>query len=167
MGIDFFAEAYKTERPRNEVSFGICDDGQKAYTTVVGAPAGWGAAVKNGRGEALQFVPVDHNIVVRENGDEKKSCDGMLYRTDGQFLAFIELKDVKGEWKKEAREQLAATINLFCESHDYKSFYKRFAYAVNRQHPRYASSKKIEMQQFNDKYHFRLRYMRDIDIDAN
>jgi len=77
------------------------------------------------------------------------------------------LKEVKGKWMAEAKEQLVSTVSLFHENHDYHLFNKRFAYAVNRRFPCYAVSKKVEMQQFNDQYHFRLRYMRDIDVDAD
>lgn len=163
--IDFFDSKYLTEPARTDSQFGICDNGRLAYTTTQGDNAKWMAVVSNEDQKTLQFVAVDHNIVVyNAKGEEFSQCDGMLYAEGNLWLAFVELKEVRTSWKKKPYEQLESTVRLFLSNHDYKLFSKRFAYAVNRKHPHFAHSKKDEMQTFHNKYKFRLLYQRDIDI---
>ena len=162
--INFFDSKYLTEPARTDSEFGICDNGRLAFTTTQGDPVKWIALVSNEKQNTLQFVPVDHNIVVYNfKGEEISQCDGMLYAEGNLWLAFVELKD-KTRLRHKPYEQLESTIQLFLANHDYKLFRKRFVYAVNRKHPQFAHSRKDEMQIFHDKYKFRLLYQRDIVV---
>ena len=162
--INFFDSKYLTEPARTDSEFGICDNGRLAFTTKQGDPVKWIALVSNEKQNTLQFVPVDHNIVVYNiKGEEISQCDGMLYAEGNLWLAFVELKD-KTRLRHKPYEQLESTIQLFLANHDYKLFRKRFVYAVNRKHPQFAHSRKDEMQTFHDKYKFRLLYQRDIVV---
>ena len=163
--IDFFDSKYLTESARTDSQFGICDNGRLAYTTPQGDPAKWIAVVSNEDQRTLQFVPVDHNIVVyNAKGEEISQCDGMLYAEGNLWLAFVVLKEVRTGWKKKPYEQLESTIQLFLANHNYRLFSKRFAYAVNRKHPHFAHSKKDEMQTFYNRYKFRLLFQRNIVV---
>ena len=163
--IDFFASAYITESARTDALFGICDDTHLAYSTISGNPDEWGAIVSNPKNMMTQFVPIDHNIIVHDdNGNEISQCDGMLYTQGKEWIAFVELKDVRKGWKRKPYEQLESTISLFLDNHDYRIFTKRYAYAVNKRHPHFAFSHKDEMQHFYQQYKFRLLYQRNIDI---
>lgn len=163
--IDFFDSKYFTEPILTVSQFGICDNERLAYTTTQGDSAKWVAVVSNKEQKTLQFVPVDHNVVVyNSRGEEISQCDGMLYTADNMWLAFIELKEVRTGWKKKPYEQLESTIQLFLTHHDYKFFRKRFAYAVNRKHPHFAHSNKDIMQTFYNRYKFRLLFQRDIVV---
>lgn len=163
--INFFDRKNLTELSRTEQLFGICDNGSLAFTTSEGDVNTWVAVVHNSKGTELQFVPVDHNIIVlNKKGEELSQCDGMLYATDKTWLAFVELKEVRKNWKKKTYEQLESTIQIFLKNHDYWSFRKRFAYAVNRKHPHFVRSYKDEMQTFYNLYKFRLRFQRDINV---
>ena len=147
--INFFDSKYLTEPARTDSEFGICDNGRLAFTTKQGDPVKWIALVSNEKQNTLQFVPVDHNIVVYNiKGEEISQCDGMLYAEGNLWLAFVELKD-KTRLRHKPYEQLESTIQLFLANHDYKLFRKRFVYAVNRN---------------SLKYKFRLLYQRDIVV---
>ena len=163
--IDFFDSKYLTEPARADSQFGICDNGRLAYTTTQGDTAKWIAVVSNEDQRTLQFVPVDHNIVVyNAKGEEMSQCDGMLYAEGNLWLVFVELKD-KTRLRYKPYEQLESTIQLFLANHDYKLFSKRFAYAVNRKHPQFAHSRKDEMQTFYNRYKFRLLFQRNIVVN--
>lgn len=164
--INFFDATYNTEVPRKDSSFGVCDNGRLAYTTVDGDEDDWGGVVRNVNELELQFVPVDHNIVVRnKDGQEISQCDGMLYSTNNAiWLGFLELKDVRKRLGSKASEQLASTIQLFLDNPDHRAYRKRYAYVVNKSHPVFAASRKQEMQDFYNKYKFRLLYLREIII---
>ena len=66
--MDFFDTKYVTEPPRNDALFGLVDDGSLARSTT-NNESSWVAVVKNGQGKSVQFVPVDHNIQVFEDGN--------------------------------------------------------------------------------------------------
>lgn len=74
------------------------------------------------------------HIVRRMKG--QSLCDGMLFHGQ-EWLAFVELKVKKDDWIQHGIDQLASTIKLFCENHDYKAFRHREAYAANRKSPRF------------------------------
>ena len=163
--INFFDNAYLTEQARTDSLFGICDAGSLAYTTNEGEEANWVAVVANDDNRRLQFVPVDHNIIVKDDdGNERSQCEGMLYSVDNTWLIFVELKEVRKGWHNKPLEQLESTIQLFLQNHDYTLYPKRFAYAINRKHPNFAYSHKEEMQTFHNRYKFRLLFQRIINI---
>ena len=165
MEVDFFDPQYVKEPPRTDPEFGICDKDGISFTLTDGDPDKWVAVVHNETQAECQYVPVDHNIVVRnKRGEERSMCDGMLYKTDLSWLSFIELKEVRKGWKSKPLEQLESTVQVFLASHDPNSFGHRFAYAVNRRHPRFAYSRKEEMQTFRNKYGFSLLFQRDIIV---
>ena len=164
--IDFFDSKYLTEPAQANRLFGVCDNGSLAYTITSGEPTKWIAVVTNDRQKTMQFVPIDHNIVVHnKKGEEISQCDGMLYDKDYSWIAFVELKEVRKLKKKKPYEQLESTVKLFLANHDYKLFGNRYAYVANRkQRSPFAYSYKDEMQTFRNRYRFRLLYQRDINV---
>lgn len=161
--MDFFDAKYVTEPPRNDALFGLVDNGSLARSTT-NNESSWVAVVKNEQGKNVQFVPVDHNIQVFEDGNERSMCDGMLYDMDKSWLAFVEMKEQIGEWMRGARLQLESTIEVFKKSHDAEEFRYRFAYAANRRHPHFQFSQKQVMQEFYNQYKFRLLFQNNIDV---
>jgi hypothetical protein len=163
--IDFFDSAYQKEMPRKDSKFGIIDDGKIAFTSTSVDERQWNAIVLNEANASLQFTPVDHNIVVKnEMGNELSQCDGMI-NCGNCYLAFVELKKVNGKWIEEAIRQLESTIHIFAECHDTESFARRFAYAANRQRPRFHFSEKSRMQKFHNKTGFRLLIQNEISVN--
>ena len=113
----------------------------------------------------MTFMPLDHNIVIHPTPDTTYSlCDGMLYESNKDFLAFIELKVRKESWMNEAVTQLRSTIELFSENHDISEYRKRVAYAANKKHPRFNSSHKEIMQNFRNDTKFRLLIQNNIEV---
>lgn len=162
--MDFFDQKYRTEAERKDSEFGICDDGRQAYTTLDN-PKEWGARVMNPKAKTIQFVPIDHHIEAHdEHNNEYSLCDGMLYVPDHSYIAFVELKEGDKSWIPKAQRQLASTLDLFAAHHDPKVWTKREAYAANRRFPKFATSHKQEMQDFRNRYKFRLFFQRDILI---
>ncbi len=162
--LDFFDEKYKTEPARNDVLFGINDDPKGAYSTVDGDSENWSAVVSNKAQQNLQFIPVDHNIQVKHEGQDQSMCDGMMYNRDKSWLTFIEIKDRRLDWKTKAKQQLEATIKIFSENHDILQYKYRYAYAVNSHHPNFQYSEAVSMQNFYSKWKFHLLYQRQIDV---
>ena len=161
--MDFFDPKYLTESPHNEAMFGLVDDGLLARSTTSNESS-WVAVVKNRQWKSVQFVPVDHNIQIFEDGNERSMCDGMLYDMDKSWLAFVEMKEQIGEWMRAARLQLESTIAIFKKSHNAEEFRYRFAYAANRKHPHFQFSQKQVMQEFYNQYKFRLLFQNNIDV---
>lgn len=160
--LDFFDEKYKTEPARRDVQFGINDDPKGAYTTVEGDSENWSAIVNNKAQQNLQFIPVDHNIQIKHEGQDQSMCDGMMYNEDRSWIAFIEIKDKRADWKTKAKQQLESTIKIFSENHDISQYKYRYAYAVNSRHPNFKYSETDSMQNFHSKWKFYLCYQRQI-----
>ncbi len=100
--IDFFSDEYFRESPRGDRRFGIIDGVRQgendtmAYTMSENEED-WNAVVTNKSGYAITFMPLDHNIVLRPTPITIYSlCDGMLYDSNKDFLAFVELKVKNG-----------------------------------------------------------------------
>lgn len=159
--INYFHPKYKREEPRTNVHFGINDNGVLAYTTL-----DEDAIVKviNNNRQSIQFTPVDHNIVVLENGNERSQCDGMLYIETSKELTFVEMKDCGKNWIIEAIGQLKSTITHFSSNHIIADFKKRKAYAANKQHPFFQYSKKELIEEFRNQTGFRLNITNEIVI---
>lgn len=156
--VNFLSKAYRCEEIKYDKELGICDpEGETpAYTTVVHETEKWIAQIKNDKKMGIQFIPVDKNIPIqRTNGEKESSCDGMILY--GQNICFVELKDVRiGGWLSEAINQLAITIEIFNQNHNYNDFKKRHAYPANCKHPQFQSSCREKLQEFRNKYHFTL-----------
>lgn len=161
--MDFFDTQYITETARNEVRFGLVDDGLRARSAI-GDEHRWLAVVNNPQCKEVQFVPVDHNIKMMDGKNERSMCDGMLYDKERSWLAFVEMKEQISEWMRDARNQLESTIEAFRANHDENLFRYRFAYAANRKHPHFQFSQKETMQRFRNKFNFRLLFQKNIDV---
>lgn len=164
--MDFFSSKYNRESERTDAVFGVVDRENEPFarTTTDSADNPWDAVVKNPSEHALHFIPVDGNIVKRKNGNKQSLCDGLLYKKDNSFLAFVEIKNRKKSDFLHAKEQLASTIGLFAENHDIKTFGKRFAYIADHRHPQFQFSHNVEMNEFRSKYGFRLLYQNTIEV---
>lgn len=163
--LNFFDSEYRLEESRTDDEFGLVDpgNGQPACTTDV--PDQYQAVVLNPQRRTLQFVPIDHNMVIRRpNGDLESTCDGMIY-VDNEYLSFVELKDKNQGWASEAEGQLRTTIALFKANHDDSRIRQRRAYAVNVRHPFFHPSFKQVMQQFKSQTGFILRFEREIAVN--
>lgn len=168
--INFFSDEYARESPRSDRRFGLVDgiqqgeNGTMARTTLENEED-WNAVVTNETGKAMTFMPLDHNIVIHPTPDTTYSlCDGMLYDSNKDFLAFIELKVRKESWVNEAVTQLRSTIELFSENHDISEYRKCVAYAANKKHPHFNSSHKEIMQNFRNDTKFRLLIQNNIEV---
>jgi hypothetical protein len=168
--VDFFSPVYQREQPRRDPVFGINDgvqqDGEEtmAYSTTDERTKPWNAVVGNLKCHEVLFTPLDHNVIIHPVPSETYSlCDGMLFHGQ-EWLAFVELKVKKGDWIQHGIDQLASTIKLFCENHDYKAFRHREAYAANRKSPHYPCSHKVQMNEFHSKTKFRLLIQNSITV---
>lgn len=161
--INFFDSNYITELSRNDDRFGLVDKGSLAQSTV-DPNEKWIAEVINKKKKKVQFVSVDQNIRIYKNEKEQSLCDGMLYDEGKNWLAFVEMKEVIGNWMGKARSQLESTIEIFTKNHGVTSFRSRFAYAANRRHPHFQFSQKQVMQKFHDRYKFRLLFQNKIEV---
>lgn len=161
--MDFFNSQYITESTRNDIRFGLIDNGLLARSTTKDEDR-WLAEINNSQGKEIQFIPVDHNIKIFDGQNERSMCDGMLYDHEKTWIAFVEMKEQISEWMRDARKQLESTINSFKENHDINLFKFRFAYAANRRHPHFQFSQKQVMQEFYKRHKFRLLFQNNIDV---
>lgn len=159
--INFFSPDIYREPSRTDLEFGINDAAHEgdhhgmAYTTL-SDKANWNATVVNSLGIPITFQPVDKNIRIVENGDERSLCDGMLFTENKDQVIFIELKDKRKDWLTECISQLKSTIELFASNYDISTIRKRDAYAANKMHPQFMYSQRILMQEFYSSTRFRL-----------
>lgn len=159
--INFLSLKYRKKEPeQNNILVGICDPiGENpAYTTTdINNPDKWIARIVNEDKKKFLFVPIDKNIIIlRDNGDKEKSCDGMILFGENS-ICFVELKDknVSG-WLSEAIAQLKSTILIFNQNHHYEDFPIREAYAANCVHPRFQNSCRERLTEFRNKTYFKL-----------
>ena len=166
MDINFFDPKDLTEAARNDSSFGLSDDNRMAFTT--NDPSLIIAEVSNPANVLVQFVPVDHNIIVKDTlGQDVSMCDAMIYTPDKspkKDIHFIELKDQMANWRQKAISQLESTIQIFSQNHVLEDFRYRVATAANKAHPQFNYSMKETCQEFREKYKFRLNICSQIDI---
>lgn len=161
--INFFDTTYRIESARDDTEFGLLDPGNNLPAVICDSNQGQ-AVVYNSKKHLLDFVAIDHNIVIlKPDGNLESTCDAMLFDKK-EFLVFVELKDVASGWVTEAVGQLENTIRLFKENHYYEDFKRRYAYAANRQHPTFHYSLKEEMQRFKNDTDFHLRISNAIKI---
>lgn len=161
--INFFSKQYETENSRNDECFGIVDDGKLART--VDANEKKDAVVINKERKETLFIPIDHNIGIRDkHNNEIPLCDGLLTTMEKSFLSFLEIKCQQKGAIAEATIQLTSTINLFKNNNDINKWNHRHAYVVNTFHPHFKSSIKIELQAFYKKTKFRLLPQTEIRV---
>lgn len=160
--INYFHPSYKREEPRTNSRFGIGDDGKLAFTTLEEDETI--VEVLNEVCRSVQFMPIDHNVIVMEDGNERSQCDGMLHISATKELIFVEMKSCGQEWITEAIEQLRSTISHFATNHVVEDFKKRSAYAANSRRPYFQSSKKEECAAFRTHTKFRLNITNRIVI---
>ena len=166
MDINFFNPKYLTEAARDDSSFGLSDDNRMAFTT--NDPSLIIAEVINPSNVLVQFIPIDHNIVVKDTlGQDVSMCDALIYTPDKcpkMDIHFIELKDQMANWMPKAISQLESTIQIFSQNHVLEDFRYRVATAANKAHPQFNYSMKEECQEFREKYKFRLNICAQVDI---
>lgn len=166
MDINFFDPKYLTEAARDDSSFGLSDDNKMAFTTNDSSLII--AEVSNPANVLVQFVPVDHNIIVKDAlGQDVSMCDAMIYTPDKspkKDIHFIELKDQMANWRQKAISQLESTIQIFSRNHVLEGFRYRVATAANKAHPQFNYSMKEECQEFREKYKFRLNICAQVNI---
>lgn len=154
--VNFFDSQYQSEQTKSDIEFGLYDPGDNSPAITTNNHLLSQAVVKNPNGNPVNFIPIDHNIIlIDNNGNQLSLCDGLLY-VGNTFLAFIELKDVMRNWIDEAVGQLENTIEIFKQNHYYLDYRNRRAYAANKEHPYFNVSRKELMQQFHQKTGFRL-----------
>ena len=166
MDINFFDPKYLTEAARDDSSFGLSDDNKMAFTTNDSSLII--AEVSNPANVLVQFVPVDHNIIVKDAlGQDVSMCDAMIYTPDKspkKDIHFIELKDQMANWRQKAISQLESTIQIFSRNHVLEDFRYRVATAANKAHPQFNYSMKEKCQEFREKYKFRLNICAQVNI---
>ena len=166
MDINFFDSKYLTEVARDDSSFGLSDDNRMAFTT--NDPSLIIAEVSNPSNVLVQFIPVDHNIVVKDTlGQDVSMCDALIYTPDKcpkKDIHFIELKDQMANWMPKAISQLESTIQIFSQNHVLEDFRYRVATAANKAHPQFNYSMKEKCQEFRERNKFRLNICAQVDI---
>ena len=166
MDINFFDPKYLTEAARDDSSFGLSDDNRMAFTT--NDPSLIIAEVNNPSNVLVQFVPVDHNIIVKDAlGQDVSMCDALIYTPDKcpkMDIHFIELKDQMANWMPKAISQLESTIQIFSQNHVLEDFRYRVATAANKAHPQFNYSMKEKCQEFRERNKFRLNICAQVDI---
>lgn len=165
--MDFFNPVYRKESPRNDVLFGLVDkEGEEfARSTTSDPRQEWDAVVENAGAAKLQFVPVDKNITIgKEKGEERSMCDGMLYKMDKSWLAFVELKDRTKKAVGDATGQLKSTIDVFLKTKSAKKVGKCYAYVANRRHPDFSRGMAEVKQQFYNACGFHLCCKNTIEV---
>ncbi len=165
MPIDYFDPANRSETAAN--CFGLCDDMQPALTQAyidIDNKDKWIAIVKNFQNKTIFFHPIDNCVIIwkAENKMDKR-CDGIL--THDNCLIFVELKNrAGGQWLKDGREQLTATIKRFKQEFNINQFDKVEAYVCNSLRPEYHAGQMSNIQMFKDDTGLILKAQRNIDI---
>jgi len=132
--MDFF-ETTCQEPTIDESIFGLCDDqnGAKAYTNIDDQTK-WIATVRNDCNKRLTFTAIDKCVLKDEEEPDRGRCDGMLTSAEHEHLYFVELKNERKQWIKDAIEQLESTIQFFIDYHDINVFKHKKAFACNNKH---------------------------------
>lgn len=126
--IDFFS--YVAAKLRDDL-FYVKDDQNQTPVRLVNLDSFDNKCIKvvNDLRENVEFIPVDNNIPLkRPDGSDDEICDVLL--STEKRLTFIEIKDVRENWKSRAKSQVESTITHFDVHHsDQKR--KRQAYLCN------------------------------------
>lgn len=148
----------------NETWFCLCDDiSQKSEPAFVSVDknSSWNAEVNNHSNIELTFTAIDNCIDVAG-----KKCDGMLY--GDKYFYLIELKDrkINTDWKKEAKEQLLATINTLkiYNADKLSQFSVKKAYICNKKQKRFTKIDHSEKKAFFEETRFRLDIQATITV---
>lgn len=161
--LNFFDARYIRESLRTNQIYGLCDNGNLAYSDTTNHNL-WIAKVSNPNAIEVLFTPVDHNIVVYNNGNELSQCDGMLTYNQNENIFFVELKTGAKNWIQDAIDQLKSTISIFKQNHLITDYKRKYAYAANKKYPNFNYSKKGEMSAFKYETGFHLYIQTDIII---
>ncbi|MCU0435268.1 MAG: hypothetical protein MUC87_17565 [Bacteroidia bacterium] len=149
--------------------FGLCDDPDPAKNPAYIDETDdhkWIAVVENPNYYEVTFLALDYCIDdLREDGTQKKRCDGVLTYTDN--IIFVELKErnEKGsKWIKDAEKQLKQSIE-FCENEGYTTNYRyKKAYISNSKRPRERSGQQARMNSFFESTGYVLRIQARIEL---
>ena len=168
MPVDFFTQGNKATSDKE--LFGIRDDSQGANKT----PAyiddsnmdNWIAVVHNQNGKLIDFYAIDCCVEwYLPNGDQAKTCDGMLAYNERRNIIFVELKDRKPsykQWRIKAEEQLKSTIAGFRQYHNTEGVSIK-AYTCNKQ-ALFDAGELEFLERFKDETGVTLRVFREIEI---
>jgi hypothetical protein len=159
MSLNFF-DASCQEQPRNNDLFGLCDNqnGTKAYSNIDN-PSQWIASVINKGKIDVIFTAIDKCLIKDDEFEGMGRCDGML--TTSQHIYFVELKNQKKDWKKNAIRQLESTIKIFKSIHDITKYKHKKAFVCNKCH------KKFNVIDNEDNLKFFRKYGLRIDVQAD
>jgi hypothetical protein len=155
MAVDFRKPACVTVT--SEAVFGICDDAppsvDPSYLSFENAKE-WIAWVDNDQNKDVTFTAIDHCVeILRPNGDQESSCDGML--NYDRTVKFIELKDRdSGRWLGKGIDQLKMTIKIYKDDVGLAAFDRYFAYVANKQRPYFKAASTTLSQKFEDETGF-------------
>jgi hypothetical protein len=119
------------EPPIADALFGLCDnqEGSKAYSNITD-PSKWIAVVKNSSNKTCIFTAIDKCVINDDEEIGRGRCDGMLTTEDQIF--FVELKDIRQSWIKDAIKQLESTVQFFLANHDISVYRHKKAVACNK-----------------------------------
>ncbi|MFW9605201.1 MAG: hypothetical protein ACMV0I_01320 [Pseudomonas sp.] len=157
--MDFFKKDCQSG-PFSQQQFGLCDDQNTTRACVsLSTPENWVATVKNPEHKLVTFTAIDKCVIQDNHEPSRGRCDAMLTTED--LLYLIELKDKRADWKQQAIEQLASTIEFLREQHDLSAFRHKKAFACNKRQKPFVTLDNELMLQFRRKYGFR------IDVQAN
>jgi hypothetical protein len=92
--------------------------------------------------------------IVDENGNIRRTCDGML-AYEGHVV-LIELKHRVSNWIPTGIDQVRQTVELFMEGRDLADFGKKVAVVANSKHPRFKFGHQSTMERFRQETGFRL-----------
>jgi len=162
MSLNFYDEQCRTVT--NEVKFGICDgeNDQKAFV-VLDNQAEWICTVVNNRAAEVAFSAIDYCVVIlREDGNQERSCDAMLTYEDN--IVFIELKEKGKSWMADGIKQIQKTLPYFTANHDLSVYRHKRAFVTNRRHPDFHVLDTETKRWFWDKYRIRINAQAEIVI---
>lgn len=163
MNVNFFDEQYVTETIC-DVEFGI-NDNCTAYVCKTDIEL-CNATVKNNILK-LQFVPIDNHMdLYRENEEQAKRCDCMLYDNNKtEIIIFIELKKKnKQRNASSGKNQLRETISFFNTFHSNTLIKRKYAILSNSLVPKINIQNQTTVYEFKNGTGFFLLIQHEIDI---
>ncbi len=151
----------------NKQQFGLCDAPPPASNPAYideSDSTKWIGIVNNPSAEIVHFYAIDNCIkILKVNNQMDSRCDGVI--SHGRNLVFVELKNrAGGQWLKEGREQLTATIKRFKTECDISKFEKVEGYVCNSLRPLAHSGQACNIQMFKNDTGFTLRAQQHIDL---
>lgn len=154
MSLNFYDDKCKTIT--NEIKFGICDgkNDQNAFLAF-GEQPDWICTVINNSQVSVEFRAIDHCVIIlRNDGNQERSCDAMLTYEDN--IVFIELKDKAKNWMEDGIKQIRETLLFFTANHDLSIYRHKRAFVANRKHPHFHFLDAEKKRWFWDNYKIRM-----------